>query len=174
MSRAGVPRALVTLGVVASLLALVSLVSCVKEPADQPKVAADQAFQNFLAALAPDKDTVRINFKCATVDSIGLFDMTGKPAWNVIRHPNQTITWIVAQTVTINSIKGKSGPLPITVDQNQHGQAPGVSFIATVNNNAGTPGPGSKNYAYELDVTCTAGPKSTRLVIDPEMIINRP
>jgi len=95
-------------------------------------------------------------------------------ACDCVNSYREVVSSVHLEPVTINSIKGKSGPLPITVDQNQHGQAPGVSFIATVNNNAGTPGPGSKNYAYELDVTCTAGPKSTRLVIDPEMIINRP
>jgi hypothetical protein len=167
MSRAGVPRALVALGVVASL---VWLVSC----SQNLKIAADPQAQDVLAAIAPDRDTVSIVFKCATVDSVGLFDTSGRPAWNVIRHPNQTITWIVAQTVTINSLKGKSGPLPLAVDQNQNGQTPGNPFKATVNPNAGTPGNGDKSYSYELDVTCTSGPNSTRLVIDPEMIIRKP
>jgi len=135
--------------------------------------AQDQP-QDLLAALAPDRDTVRVVFTCAGVDSIGLFDTSGKPAWNVMRHPNQTITWVVAQTVTINSLKGKSAPLPVNVDQNQHGQAPGASFVATVKPNAGTPGNGDKNYSYELDVTCKAGPDSTHLVIDPEMIVRKP
>lgn len=166
MSRAGVPRPLVILGVVASL---VSLVSC----SQNLKIAADQQSQDLLATLAPDRDTVRVVFTCNVVDSVGLFDTSGKPAWNVMRHPNQTITWIVAQTVTINSLKGKTGPLPITVDPNQNGQTPGKSFRATVNNNAGTPGNGDRSYSYELDVTCT-GPNSARLVIDPEMIIRKP
>jgi len=165
MSRAGVPRALVTLGAVVSLVSLISLASCMKAQ-DQP--------QDLLAALAPDRDTVRVVFTCAGVDSIGLFDTSGKPAWNVMRHPNQTITWVVAQTVTINSLKGKSTPLPVNVDQNQHGQSPGASFVATVKNNAGTPGNGDKSYAYELDVACTSGGNTTNLVIDPEMIIRKP
>jgi len=132
------------------------------------------------ATLAPDVDTVRIQFVCVGVDSIGLTDKSGKTAWNVMRHPNQQITWVVAPTVTINSLKGKAGPLPIDVDVTEHGGSPGTSFKATVRNNAGAPGPGDpahpkdRNYSYELDVTCTAGANSTRLVIDPEMIIRKP
>jgi hypothetical protein len=165
MSRARVLPALVTLGIAASFVSLVSLASCMKAQ-DQP--------QDLLAALAPDRDTVSIVFTCAGVDSIGLFDTNGKPAWNVMRHPNQTITWVVAQTVTINALKGKSAPLPLNVDQNQNGQTPGNPFKATVKNNAGSPGNGDKSYSYELDVTCKAGSDSTRLVIDPEMIIRKP
>lgn len=172
MSRTGVPRALVTLGVVASLVLLVSCVQGIKQ--------ADLQSQDMLATLAPDVDTVQIHFVCVTVDSIGLTDRNGKPAWNVMRHPNQQITWVVAPTVTINAIKGKSGPLPIDVDAIEHGGTPGTSFKATVKNNAGVPGPPDpehpkdKNYAYELDVTCTAGANSSHLVIDPEMIIRKP
>src|SRR5215831_12904133 len=102
MSRAGVPRAVFAL----AALVAVSLVSCKKTVAP---------VTSLIDAMAPDRDTVQVVFKCATVDSVGLFDTSGKPAWNVMRHPNQTITWVVAQTVTINSLTGKSAPLPITV-----------------------------------------------------------
>ena len=178
MSRAGVRRSLVTVVVVASL---VSLVSCVK--GDQPNlvVQQDQVDEGFIAQLAPDADTVHINFACATIDSIGL-TASGKTAWNILRHRNNPIIWAVAPTVTINSIKGKSGLLPIdTVPGEPHGGAAGTLYKATVNSNAGAPGPPplpgthkDKNYSYEIDVTCTEGANSTRLVIDPELIVRRP
>jgi len=185
MSRAGVRYSVVTVLVVASL---VSLESCSKgdlQPAaDQQKTAAQQNEADeeaFVAELAPDADTVHINFVCGAIDSIGL-TASGKTAWNILRHRNSPIIWKVEPTVTINSIKGKSGLLPIdTVPGEPHGGAGVTLYKATVNANAGASGPPpfpgthkDKNYSYEIDVTCTAGANSTRLVIDPELIVRRP
>jgi hypothetical protein len=152
--------------------------------ADQQKLAVqqDSADAAFIAELAPDTDTVHVNFACATIDSIGL-TASGQTAWNILRRRNNPIIWAVAQNaqaVTINSIKGKSGSLPIdTVPGEPHGGAPGTMYKAKVNSNAGGPPPfpglhTDKSYAYEIDVTCTSGAKSTRLVIDPELIVRRP
>jgi hypothetical protein len=153
---------------------------------DQQTLAVQQDSTDaaFIAELAPDTDTVHVNFACATIDSIG-FTATGKTAWNILRHRNSPIIWAVAQNaqpVTINSIKGKSGPFPIdTVPGEPHGGSPGTVYKAKVNSNAGASGPPplpgfhkDKSYAYEIDVTCTSGAKSTRLVIDPELIVRRP
>ena len=181
MSRAGVPRALVSLVVVASFVSLVSCTGDVQPSADQQKTAAQADYEAFIADLAPDTDMVNIDFACATIDSIGLTAI-GKTAWNILRHRNSPITWTVAPTVTINSIKGKSGLLPIdTVPGEPHGGAGVQLYKATVKSNAGAPGPPpfpgthkDKSYAYELDLTCTAGANRTRLVIDPEFIVRRP
>jgi predicted small lipoprotein YifL len=177
MSRARVPRAFV-------ILVLVSLASCAKKDdnrtpdATVPPPQAPQQNQANLQALideiAPDKDTVYVNFSCGTFNSIGLTDAktNGKPAWAIQRHPNQSITWTVANTVTIDSIKGKSTALPITVDPNEHGGAAGKSFKATVNNPAGPNG--TTPFDYLIGLTCKAGNQTTHLLIDPEFILNKP
>jgi hypothetical protein len=166
MSRAGVYRTIATVAVVASL---VSLVSC----RQKNQLAGAQQAQALLDAIAPDVETVHINIACATVDSISMTDNSGQPAWNVVRHPGNSqkdmITWVVGPSVTINSIKGESDSLPLDVDPNQNGGQPGNAFKAKVKGNAA-----AKNYAYELAMTCTAGPDTTHLVIDPELILRKP
>jgi len=183
MSRAGLRRTLVTV-VVASLVSLLSCSKADQPDQTKPAIQPDQAdYESFIADLAPDADTVYINFACATIDSIGLTASGGgKTAWNVLRHRNSPIIWKVRPTVTINSIKGKSALLPIdTVAGEPHGGPGDTLYKATVNANAGASGPPpipgthkDKSYAYEIDVTCAAGANSTRLVIDPELIVRRP
>jgi hypothetical protein len=115
MSRPSVRRSLATVVVVVSSVSLVSLLSCMKGDQQTLAVQQDSTDAAFIAELAPDTDTVHVNFACATIDSIG-FTATGKTAWNILRHRNSPIIWAVAQNaqpVTINSIKGKSGPFPI-------------------------------------------------------------
>jgi hypothetical protein len=179
MSRVSVPRAVVSLVVVACL------VSCRHE--DQQQLADEQAL---IAALAPDVPTVYVNFTCAADTTIGLFDANGpgkKPAWAVMRRRTNPIQWVVAQNarpVTITSIGDKPGedPFPIDVDSTEHGGSPGVAFKATVKADAGVPGqdppadkPKDRVYAYSIGLTCTpaTGP-AIHVVIDPEMIVRRP
>lgn len=187
MSRPGVFRAVAALARVASLVSFVALVSCSKSL----QVAPDQltADQDLVATLAPDVATIYVNFTCGTDTTFGLFDAAnnGKPVWAFMRHRGSPISWEVAQNtrpVTINTIGNKTGqePLPIDVDQNQHGGSPGVPFKATVKANAGAPGPNplpgthkDKGYSYSIGVTCTpaTGP-DVHIVIDPEMIVRRP
>jgi len=155
-----------------------------KKEADQEAHAAEQQHANLqaqLKAIAPDTDHVHIDFSYTNNEfSIGLFDTQpgGQPAWAIRRHPNSKIAWTVPQDVTINSIKAKSGsdPLPIDVDPNAPGGQPGVPFKAKVKHDAGDPGdPSTKTYYYLIDVTYKAGtPSEIRLMIDPEMIINKP
>jgi hypothetical protein len=155
--------------------------------ADEQAKAAQQAqaAQQQLAILEAQinsiaPDTAHVHIVVArhnNVVEVGLFDTqsSGPPAWAVRRHttpPRNQITWTVPNDVQINSIKGKSVPLPIDVVSS--GGAPGEPFIATVY--AANPGdPPTKTYDYLIDVTFKAGtPSEIQLVIDPEMIVNNP
>jgi len=178
MSRVSVPRAVVSLVVVASL------VSCRSE--DQ-QLSDEQAL---IAVLAPDVPTVYVNFSCAADTTIGLFDSNGpakKPAWGVMRRRTNPIQWVVAQNpqpVTITAIGDKPGEdsFPIIVDSAYQGGSPGTAFKATVKPDAGVPGqdppankPKDRVYAYSIGLTChpASGP-DIHVVIDPEMIVRRP
>lgn len=126
-------------------------------------------------AVAPDTNRVSIDVSCQNNDiSIGLTDgnAPGKPAWAVRRHPNKSITWDVPQNVTIESIKGKTVPLPIDVDPNNQGGTPGKPFKATVQ--ANPPGGATTTYDYLIELTFKMGGQTTRLVLDPEFIVNKP
>jgi len=78
MSRAGVPR---TVAALAVLAAATSLVSC---NFNKDSVA-------LVETLAPDVNTVHIDFSCGATTSIGLTDGSGNSAWAVVRHPNNSI-----------------------------------------------------------------------------------
>jgi hypothetical protein len=187
MFHAGVIRTFAALGAVASLA---SLVSCsVGDQNIQPNQQIQANQQTLIEALVPDVATVYVNFSCDADNVIGVAvdaNVNGKGAWAVMRHPNQPISWVVAQNVTINSIAAKAGadPLPIDVDPNQHGGAPGVPYKATVKSNANpAPGPGpgpnppDKIFPYAIGVTCkpaAAAKPAIHLVIDPEFIVRRP
>lgn len=171
MSHAGAIRPL------AAAIVVVSLVSCIKGGDNTnikaPVVQSDaQLTAALLDSVAPSMDSVHINFVCGPVDSIGLTDKNGRPAWSFRRKPNESITWVVPQAVTIDSIVSKSvNPLPLDQNPNDpHGGAPGVAFKATVKSGAAN-GP----YHYVIKTTCNpqTGP-AIKLVIDPEMIIKNP
>jgi hypothetical protein len=130
-----------------------------------------------LNSIAPDTGHVHILVsRHNNVLEVGLFDTQpgGQPAWAVRRHttaPHNKIKWSVPGNVAINSIKGKSDPLPITVQD--PGGAPGKPFMATVD--AGNSGdPPTTTYDYLIDVTYDPNGSAIRLVIDPEFIVNRP
>lgn len=113
---------------------------------------------------------IRIHFTCSGgVDSIGLADANGTPAWTVERQPGKPIVWLPAQNVTINSIRRKNGdPLPLDPDGDQ-GRDRGKAYKSKVKHDAET-----DDYRYAIDVTCLAPDNSTRhLIIDPEMIVRR-
>jgi hypothetical protein len=154
MSRAGVSRTLV--GAVA-LVALIAVASCTQ--------TADQ--ESLLDAVAPSVDSVHINFSCGPVDSLALADKNGRPAWSFSRRPNDPITWVVPQNVTINSLKGRTANDNFPVDSTgPQGGAPGTAFHAKVKGGAA-----QGTYHYVINATCTAGADTIRLLIDPELII---
>jgi len=162
MSRAGVPRAVVAL---AALAALTSLVSC---NFNKDSVA-------LVEVLAPDVNTVHIDFSCGATTSIGLSDGSGHSAWAVVRHPNNSIQWVVPQDVTINSLAGKTEALPITHDPGDpQGGSPGTAFKAKVKSDTAFAA-SQKTIAYAINVTCHPGqPDSVRLLLDPEFIVKKP
>jgi len=170
MSHAGVIRPLV---VIVALVAGASLMSCDKSNVSN---VSNQSVPAALNLIAPDTDTVHVNFTCGAADSIGLFAPNGTSAWAIQRHPNNQIMWVVGPTVTINSITGKTDPLPIDQDAGDpHGGSPGTPFKARVKSNPGVPPGQQKIFSYAISVTCHPGqPDSIRLVLDPEMIIRKP
>jgi len=151
-------------------------IALVALPATALLVSCNQDAVDLVEALAPDTDTVHINFTCGgTNDEIGLDDTHGNSAWAFQRRPNNPITWTVDQTVTINSIKGKNTPLPVDHDPSDPGgQQPGVSYKAKVKGNPPGPVIGKKSFSYAIDLTCNQNGVTRRLVIDPEMIIRKP
>lgn len=165
MSRAGVPRALFA---IVALLAVASLVSCatgVQQPSSkQGGVQSVESLVAVLDAVAPDVDSIRINFSCDTVDSIALKAPNGRSAWSVRRRRNDSISWVVPSNVTINSI---GGALPLD-SAGPQGGAPGTPYKSKVKDNAER-----KTYHYIIDATCQpAAAPARRLIIDPEFIVH--
>jgi hypothetical protein len=151
-----------------------------KKAALQAQAAPQQLaiLQAQINSVAPDTDQVKIVVKRHNnYVEVGLFDKhSGQPAWAFRRHtdaPKNEIEWTVPDDVTIESIEGKTESLPIDVDSNQHGGAPGKPFKATVRSDPEDPP--TKTYDYAITVTYepTNG-DAVRLVIDPEMIVNNP
>lgn len=165
MSRAAVPRAVAAFAALAALAALASLASC---NFNKDSVA-------LVEALAPDVNTVHIDFTCGGAGSIGLSDGSGNSAWAVVRHPNNQIQWVVPQNVTINSIAGKTEALPIVHDPGDpQGGSPGTAYKAKVKSDTAF-AVSQKTVAYAISVTCHPGqPDSLRLLLDPEMIVKKP
>ncbi|HTK46691.1 MAG TPA: hypothetical protein VL328_01775 [Gemmatimonadaceae bacterium] len=155
MSRAGVPR---TVAALAVLAAATSLVSC---NFNKDSVA-------LVETLAPDVNTVHIDFSCGATTSIGLTDGSGNSAWAVVRHPNNSIQWVVPLDVTINSIAGKTEALPITHNPGDpQGGSPGTPFKGKVKGGA------NGTYHYVITASCDpgGGAPPLNLSIDPEMIV---
>jgi len=164
MSRADVPRALFA---IIALVAVASLLSCAK--GDQ-QVSSKQGVQSveslvaILDAVAPEVDSVRINFYCGTVDSIALKAPNGSSAWSVRRKQNDTISWVVPSNVTINSI---GGALPLD-SAGPQGGSPGTPYKSKVKSDAQR-----KTYHYIIDATCQpAAAPARHLIIDPEFIVH--
>ena len=164
MSRAGLPRALFA---IVALVAVASLVSCAKGDqqvsSKQGGVQSVESLVAVLDAVAPETDSIRINFSCGTVDSIALKTPHGGSAWSVRRRQNDTISWVVPSNVTINSIAG----LPLDSAGSQGG-TPGTPYKSKVKGNAER-----KTYHYAIQATChPASGDSIRLIIDPEFIVH--
>lgn len=170
MSHAGVFRALAA---IVAIVGVASLSSCFGDKTNIANV--NQSVPATLEALAPDTDTVHVNFACGTVDSLSLTAGSGS-GWAVQRHPNQPITWAVGPAVAINAIAGKTEALPIdTILGDPHGHTPGTPYKAKVKNNPGVPPGQQKIFPYTIDLTCHPGqPDSVRLLLDPEFIVKKP
>jgi hypothetical protein len=121
-------------------------------------------------ALVPDTDEVHINFSCGATNSIALADKNGGPAWSFQRKPNESITWVVPQAVTITSIASRPGDPPFPIGQgagDPHGGSPGTPFKGKVKGGA------NGTYHYIITASCDpgGGAPPLNLSIDPEMIV---
>ena len=146
-------------------VAAVSLVSCTGTES-----GTQSGSQSVEVLDAPARSPVNVNFSCnGGVNTIGLVDNAGRQAW-LIEMVNREIEWVVPQQVTIDSIRAKSGELPIEPDTSNRATL-GKSFKGRAKN--GIPN-GNRKYPYLIALTCQpsgAGSTPVKLIIDPEMIV---